>query len=237
IDNAAPFDVEVIDEWMFICSATPFDAASPATYERMFRIVDTVGAKTVTQTDRYADERVGNYAADIVAPQGARLKRGVSVGAIIIVAIAAIIWGVSFIGDVILRTRPLPPVSQWFSTSCTDPSSVFTRLYRPASVLWNGSSVWALLEGHALDVAEQAAAVGLLECSGPPALPVGSRRSVAPAVVTSLTGEFVAELGVGVVHHAEASTTPPRSERVIALAKAMKDEFDPTGRLNPGIDV
>ena len=142
-----------------------------------------------------------------------------------------------FLGDVILRTRPLPPVSQWFSAPCTEPSAVFGRLYRPASVLWNGSSIWALLEGHALDVQEQAEKVGLHECSGPPVLPTGSRRSVAPTAVADLTGEFVAELGVGIVHHAEPWTPLARSERVVALAKAMKAEFDPTGRLNPGIDV
>jgi glycolate oxidase FAD binding subunit len=142
-----------------------------------------------------------------------------------------------FLGDVILRTRPLPQVSQWFSMPCTDPSPVFARLYRPASVLWNGSSIWVLLEGHRLDVQEQAEKVGLHECSGPPVLPTGSRRSISPAAVTSLTGEFVAELGVGIVHHAEAWTAPTRSDRVVALAKAMKAEFDPTGRLNPDVDV
>jgi glycolate oxidase FAD binding subunit len=142
-----------------------------------------------------------------------------------------------FVGDVILRTRPLPAVSKWCSAPCTDPSVVFTRLYRPASVLWNGSSVWALLEGHALDVEEQAEKVGLHECSGPPALPTGSRRSVSPTSVEVLSGDFVAEIGVGIVHHADPWTPPARSERVVALAKAMKKEFDPRGRLNPGIDV
>jgi glycolate oxidase FAD binding subunit len=142
-----------------------------------------------------------------------------------------------FLGDVILRTRPLPQVSQWFSAPCTDPSATFSRLYRPASVLWNGSSIWALLEGHPLDVEEQAAKVGLHECGGPPVLPSGSRRSVSPAAVSESTGEFVAEIGVGIVHHAEPWTPPARSERVIALARTVKAEFDPTGRLNPGIDV
>jgi glycolate oxidase FAD binding subunit len=142
-----------------------------------------------------------------------------------------------FLGDVILRTRPLPAVSKWCSAPCTDPAAVFTRLYRPVSVLWNGSSVWALLEGHALDVEEQAEKVGLHECSGPPALPAGSRRSVAPAAVSELTGEFVAEIGVGIVHHGEPWQAPARAPRVVALARAVKAEFDPRGRLNPGIDV
>jgi hypothetical protein len=100
IDHAAPFDVEVIDDWMFVFSRTPFDMTAPATYQRLFRIVDTVGAKAVTQTDRYADERVGARTQNIVAPQGARLKRGVSVGAILAVAVVAAFWIFGIVGDI-----------------------------------------------------------------------------------------------------------------------------------------
>src|SRR5262249_19826551 len=68
-----------------------------------------------------------------------------------------------FIGDVILRTRPHPPVSRWFTAEGADPFELFRSLYRPASVLWDGTDTWILLEGHALDVAEQAARSGLVE--------------------------------------------------------------------------
>ncbi len=142
-----------------------------------------------------------------------------------------------FVGEVILRTRPLPAMSQWFSASCADPDDVFTRLHRPVSVLWNGARVWALLEGHHDDVASQAAGVGLSAADGPPSLPTGSRRAVAPSSISSVTGEFVAEVGVGIVHHAETWSAPERDPRVAALARALKTEFDPSGRLNPGIDV
>jgi len=142
-----------------------------------------------------------------------------------------------FLGDVIVRTRPLPPVSQWCSAPAADPFAVFRTLYRPVSVLWDGHTVWALLEGHGADVSQQAAAAGLTACDGPPALPSGSRRAVAPTTITSLTGTFVAEVGVGVVHHAEPWSAPARDGRVLALARAVKHELDPTGRLNPGIDV
>lgn len=142
-----------------------------------------------------------------------------------------------FLGEVILRTRPLPAASQWFSASASDPFPIFGRLYRPASVLWDGATVWALLEGHPVDVAEQANAVGLQPCDGPPALPIGSRRSVAPGSITSISGTFVAEVGIGVVHHADGCVPAGRPARVVALARALKAEFDPTGRLNPGVDV
>jgi FAD/FMN-containing dehydrogenase len=142
-----------------------------------------------------------------------------------------------FLGEVILRTRPLPAASGWFRADSPEPMALFSCLYRPISVLWDGVTVWALLEGHPADVADQAAGVGLVACDGPPSLPAGVRRSADPAVVTELSGRFVAELGVGVVHQDEAWTAAPRAGRVLALARAVKQELDPDGRLNPGIDV
>jgi hypothetical protein len=92
IDNAAPFDIEIVDKWMFVYSAAPFDMSTAPIYQRLFGIVDTVGAKTLSQTDHYADERVANFTANVVAPQGARLKRGVSVGAIVIGVVVIGFW-------------------------------------------------------------------------------------------------------------------------------------------------
>jgi hypothetical protein len=93
IDNAAPFDVEIVDDWMFVYSQTAFPSTAPGLYQRLFQIVDTVGAKTLTQTDRYVDERVGDFSANFVAPQGQRLKRGISVGAIIFIVLFLAMWG------------------------------------------------------------------------------------------------------------------------------------------------
>jgi glycolate oxidase FAD binding subunit len=143
-----------------------------------------------------------------------------------------------FLGDVILRTRPLPAHSQWFSVEADDPFPVFGRLYRPASVLWNGQRLWALIEGHPADVAAQAAGSSLTACSGPPVLPSGSRRIVRPSAVGSLAGEFVVEVGVGVVHHAEPLVAgDPHRASGAKLTRRIKAEFDPSGRLNPGVIV
>ena len=92
IDEAAPFDVEIIDDWMFVYSSMPFRTGDANVYARLFRIIDTVGAKTLTQTDRYVDERVGDFAANYVAPQGQRLKKGVPVAAIVISIVFGVIW-------------------------------------------------------------------------------------------------------------------------------------------------
>ncbi len=98
IDEAAPFDVELVDQWMFVYSAKPFAMTDPAVLQRLFTIADTVGAKALDQTEHYADDRVGDGAANIVAPQGARLKRGVSTLGIVIIAALIAFWGWNLLG-------------------------------------------------------------------------------------------------------------------------------------------
>lgn len=99
IDEAGAFDIEVVDDWMLVYSTAPFRMGDPATLLRLLRIVDTVGAKTVRRTGRYADERVGDRAADVVAPPGARLRRGVPWGALVVTAAVAAVW----VGFLLLR--------------------------------------------------------------------------------------------------------------------------------------
>jgi len=141
-----------------------------------------------------------------------------------------------FLGDVILRTRPRARFEQWFATTA-DPLDTFTRLYRPTSVLWNGTTTWVLLEGDARDVDAAASEHRLEPVNGPPVLPTGGRWSVPPSAVTSLSGTFVAEVGVGVVHHADPAPRREVSDPVRELHERLKHNFDPTGRLNPGVNV
>ena len=78
-----------------------------------------------------------------------------------------------FLGDVILRTRPRARCSQWF-VGAVDPFAAAARLYRPTSVLWDGTTTWVLLEGDERDVAAQVAGLGLAETDGPPPLPTAA---------------------------------------------------------------
>jgi len=144
-----------------------------------------------------------------------------------------------FLADVILRTRPVPVGERWF-TSEQAPGELLRTLYRPTSVLWDGRTTWVLLDGHPVDVAEQARACGLRPAEDPPALPP-YRRSIPPSAVGALSaddvGAFVAEVGVGIVHAERPVAASEVDPAVRTLHDRIKAEFDPDGRLNPGVDV
>lgn len=142
------------------------------------------------------------------------------------------------VGEVLLRAVPRPPVSRWYS-GVLDPTALVGRVYRPISVLWDGATTWVLLEGHEVDVDAQAVVLGelgLVADEGPPALHPYRHILDPVALAGGLTGEFVAEVGVGVVHRMTPPAARPLDPRVRELGAAMKHAFDPTGRLNPGRD-
>ena len=145
-----------------------------------------------------------------------------------------------FLGDVILRTRPRPVHERWFRTE-RDPWDVLGDLYRPTSVLWDGAITWVLLDGHPADVEERATLAGLVPVVGPPTLPDAARWSVPASALADLRdqapGSFVAEIGVGIVHHTCPAPPTAPDAAVVELHRRIKHEFDPTGRLNPGVSV
>ena len=144
--------------------------------------------------------------------------------------------------EVILRTRPRPVASQWWSAP-GDPVAVSAPLYRPSTVLWDGETTWVHLEGHVADVAAQGeivARLGGVRGDGPPALPP-VRSSVAPpdlaAVVRAGTaGRCVVEIGVGIVHGQRPVPRAAPNAAVAELHRRLRHEFDPHQRLNPGRD-
>ncbi|MEM9466066.1 MAG: FAD-binding protein [Actinomycetota bacterium] len=145
------------------------------------------------------------------------------------------------IGEVVIRTNPLPPVQRWVRAEKVDPRDLRDALLRPGAVLWDGTSSWALMEGHGVDVDAElerlADIADLTEVEGPPELPP-YRWSLSPTdaahVDREVDGAFVASIGVGTVWADQAQ--PPREPDPVALeiADRAKQLFDPTGRFNPG---
>lgn len=144
------------------------------------------------------------------------------------------------LAEVVLRTRPVPPVRRWHRVEGVDPEVLRSRLHRPWSILWDGTTTWVLLAGHEADVDAEASAHGLVPTDGPPPLPP-QRWSCPPSEVcapgSAPAGRFVAEIGVGIVHCEQPQ--PPRAldPGVAALGVRLKAALDPTGRLAPGRSV
>lgn len=140
----------------------------------------------------------------------------------------------SAIGEVLLRTRPLPAASVWVE----GPAPV-EGLLRPAAHLSDGTTSWVCLEGHPGDVDPAVRSLtdrGGRIVDGPPLLPP-HRWSLDPAGLEEQlagTGAHVAEVGIGTVHHSRPQ--PPRAVPVgvRTLNERMTSTFDPSGRLNPG---
>jgi glycolate oxidase FAD binding subunit len=132
------------------------------------------------------------------------------------------------LAEVVLRVQPRPPAAQWLRAEGITPFGLRRRLHRPSSILWDGTSTWLLLEGHPTDIESQSPP-GFEPCDGPPLLPP-HRLSVRPSEVRTVEGTFVAEVGVGTVHVPD----PPPPRPVRPLHRRVKEQFDPTGRLNPG---
>lgn len=152
-----------------------------------------------------------------------------------------------FMGEVILRTRPLPLASRWYDVAVDDSdrlTNLIGHLYRPSSVLWDGTHVHLCIEGHPLDIDECIAALRSVgfdpaESTEPDLDSVPHRWSTHPTdalqTVARRPGTCWAEIGVGIVHDsqpARPAVTDPMARTVIGR---LLDEFNPGRLLNPGL--
>jgi FAD/FMN-containing dehydrogenase len=146
----------------------------------------------------------------------------------------------AMIGEVVLRCQPAPEARLWM-TAEADPWEVRRVLFRPSSILWDGTRTWVQIEGTSAEVTVEVRGLpgsGWDECASP-MVPEG-RSSIEPGVVRSLTttahgSGWLAELGTGTVHGLAnpAQTTLPTYVR--DMNRTVKDAFDPDGRCNPGV--
>ncbi|MCI2956416.1 hypothetical protein MN032_01820 [Agromyces atrinae] len=94
IDETGDMDVEVRDDRLIVFRPGGFDLSNPATWQRFERIRETLGAKALTRTDRYVDERAAQPLGSVAAPgdvgaDGARLKTRLPWGVWLGIGIAA----------------------------------------------------------------------------------------------------------------------------------------------------
>ena len=147
------------------------------------------------------------------------------------------------IGELILRTNPIPPTRQWFRTEAIRAREVFDTARAAACILTDGESTHVLLEGHGIDVAAEVARLEILgdltAVDAPPELPP-HRWSLAPAELPGLDetsrhpDPFVASVGVGMMYTNSPQPQRPLDPATKVVGDRMKALFDPTGRLNPG---
>lgn len=147
------------------------------------------------------------------------------------------------LGEVLLRTDPVPAVSVWLVADDADPRRVTGALHLDAPVLWDRRRTWVRLAGHAPDVEHERAVLAdhgtFVDADGPPALPPhrwSMRRSLLAELTEEQTGQAVLNVTVGTVHASRPQPVPPPSRALGELAAAVKRELDPHGRLNPGRD-
>ena len=144
------------------------------------------------------------------------------------------------IGDAILRTRPKPEHEQWAKLDGIEPQIVLNTAQTATAILWDGSSVWARLSGHRVDVEDDLARLPAASQDPPPELPPfrWSRRPKDLYHLRGETGRFVAEIGVGVVHCERPDPDPAAMPAgVAALNRRVRELFDPDLRFNPGRSV
>ncbi|KRC60692.1 hypothetical protein ASE14_06825 [Agromyces sp. Root81] len=65
IDEAAGWDVELVDRWLFFYAPDPIDSLDVEAWRRVFRAADLVGSRVISRTQRYADERAGGGSSEI----------------------------------------------------------------------------------------------------------------------------------------------------------------------------
>lgn len=148
------------------------------------------------------------------------------------------------LGEVILRTNPIPASSRWVASASVDPFAVLDLVRGASCVLWDGTRTLVELEGHGADVDANLRALEQVadwsEAAGPPPLPP-YRWSLPPAGLRTLEretiGDWVASIGVGTVWASGPQPPAAVPAPLAALAQRVKDGFDPTGRLAPGRSV
>ena len=137
----------------------------------------------------------------------------------------------ALMGLVTLRTRPKPEMGVWFKGKVLY-EEILRSCYRPASVLNDGSETFVLIEGYAQDVEKESESLeklGMRVMESAPIIP-----PVVKGPVKEDWNEGLLDLQTGAFHSYDPQSEMQISDGVKKLSDRIKNNFDPTGRLNPG---
>ena len=140
----------------------------------------------------------------------------------------------ALMGVVTLRTRPKPEMGVWMEGQLSL-KEIVSHCYRPASVLYDGSKILVFIEGYEKDVEKEKSSLekaGMTVLDGSIEVPPQQKGTFGK----DLKDGFM-ELQTGVVYSNDCKRSAPVSEEVRRLSNRIKENFDPTGRLNPGRSV
>lgn len=141
-----------------------------------------------------------------------------------------------FFGEVTLRTRPRPLESRWYAIDDVDHErllDVRRHLFRPTSLVWNGTRLWVHLEGHPDDIDESVTSIGATPSDRPSLPPYRWSMSPNEALTRIDSDGGLVEVGVGVVHRHVPQ--PPRPIPALEIHRRLDVEFNPHHALNPHI--
>lgn len=90
IDEAPGFDIEIVDDWMFVVAREPFDMTDGRVLDFAQRVGSTLGQRTARQSAQYRDERSANAA--FIDDSGTRLKTGRRVATLVPALVVGGAW-------------------------------------------------------------------------------------------------------------------------------------------------
>lgn len=105
VELAGNYDVELVDDELYVYSSVPFQLVQPAVLQGLLTLASRLSPEFTSQTDRYADERIANFNANIIAEPGRRLKRRFGwLGLAVFLAYMVLSIGDDFMPDAVQST-------------------------------------------------------------------------------------------------------------------------------------
>lgn len=102
IDHGSDFDIEVIDDNLLFYRSKRLNLTSEEEINGVLSVIDKVSSELISQADYYADERVGDRAANVIAEPGRRLKTKLPM-IIVILLIAYLVYVIVESAPVVMR--------------------------------------------------------------------------------------------------------------------------------------